>query len=257
MPLSVQDLSIHFGDTCVLNQVSFELPSWGMIFLLGPNGAGKSTLLKALCGLIPAGTGSVRLDGISLEQIPISQRARNISYLPQKVEAGDMTVTEYAVLGAAPRLKWTQIPDKSHYRRVKGILDQLEIGHLAERKLAQISGGECQLAALAQLLMQDTPVMLLDEPTANLDMKRQRDFLKVLYKLVREQKKCAVITVHDPNLALSYGDEILLLRDHSVMSLPYHCHLGEQLLEQLRPIYGQELALSSEGCLYWKGERRL
>lgn len=161
------------------------------------------------------------------------------------------------MLGAAPYLKWGEVPGETYQNKARNALEILGILHLADRPLDQMSGGERQLAALARAMVQNAPLLLLDEPTASLDVKRQQNFLKTLQKAVLSGGKCALLSVHDPNLALTYGDGVLILRDGETEFLPASQNLGENLCQRLKPLYGENFTLSADGYFYWKTERRL
>ena len=257
MSLSVQNLSVSLNRRKILQNVTFTLPETGLFFLLGPNGAGKSTLIRAICGLIPSDFGEITWNSRSLTRLSPRERARQISYLPQDIRPTDMTAEEYATLGAASRLKWGEVPGEAHRKLARSSLETLGIPHLANRPMDRLSGGERQLAALAQALVQNAPLLLLDEPTASLDVKRQQDFLQSLQNLVRREQKAALLSVHDPNLAFSYGDGALVLVEGQTIYVPASPDFGEALCQTLKPLYGEHFTLSSDGYFYWKHERRL
>lgn len=257
MGLQAEDLSVSLGGKNILRKVSFALPEQGIFFLLGPNGAGKSTLLRAICGFVPADSGKICWDGRNISQLRPQEVAKQIGYLPQNIQPVEMTAEEFAMLGAAPFLKWGEVPGKSHRKSALEAMELLGISHLTGYQLDQISGGERQLAALARLIVQNTSLLLLDEPTASLDVKRQQDFLKTLQRVVLSEGKCALLSVHDPNLALTYGDGVLILQDGETEFFPASPNLGETLCQQLKPLYGENFTLSADGYFYWKTERRL
>lgn len=257
MGLTVQNLSISLTGKNILRKVRFALPETGIFFLLGPNGAGKSTLLRAICGLIPADSGEILWNGQSLSRLSPKETAKQIAYLPQNIQSVEMTAEEFSMLGAAPYLKWGEVPGENYRKIARNALETFGILHLADRPLDQMSGGERQLAALARAMVQNAPLLLLDEPTASLDVKRQQDFLKTLQKAVIAGEKCALLSVHDPNLALTYGDGVLILQDGKTEFLPASQNLGEILCQQLKPLYGENFTLSADGYFYWKTERRL
>ncbi|MGI5893946.1 MAG: ABC transporter ATP-binding protein [Candidatus Merdivicinus sp.] len=257
MGLSVENLSVSLTGKIILRNVSFSLPETGLFFLLGPNGSGKSTLLRALCGLVPAQKGTISWKNQSILGLLPRELSKQIGYLPQNIQSVEMTAEEFAMLGAAPYLKWGEVPGETYRNSARNALETLGISHLAERPMDQMSGGERQMAALARAMVQNASLLLLDEPTASLDVKRQQDFLKILQKAVIAGGKCALLSVHDPNLALTYGDGVLILRDGETKFLPASQNLGETLCQQLKPLYGENFTLSADGYFYWKTERRL
>lgn len=253
MKIQVNDLSVGFHKTDILEDVSFEISKGGIWFLLGPNGSGKSTLIKALGGYVTPKKGEILYDGVSLKNIPIKKRAKIIAYMPQKFYAQSMTVEDFVTLGATPYLSPFQQPKSCHREKAKRYIEEMGISHLSQRSTEEISGGELQLACLAKTFTQDTPYILLDEPTSGLDVKRQQEFMKRVKLISKGQEnKLIILSVHDPNLALQYGDGILLIKDKKVDIIAKTDKFAESLLEKLIPVYGKDLNLSCEGFLYWK-----
>ena len=238
MKIQVKDLTAGFHKNPILENVSFEISKGGIWFLLGPNGSGKSTLIKTLGGYITPEKGDILYDDISIKNIFYSQ---------------SMTVEDFVTMGATPYLSPFQQPQKSHREKAKKYIEEMGISHLSQRSTEEISGGELQLACLAKTFTQETDYILLDEPTSGLDVKRQQDFMKKVKALSKEnQNKLIILSVHDPNLALQYGDGILLIKDKKVDIIPKTDEFAKSLLKKLIPVYGNDLNLSEEGFLYWK-----
>lgn len=253
MKIQVKDLTVVFHKDPILENVSFEISKSGIWFLLGPNGSGKSTLIKALGGYITPEKGEIFYDNILLKNIPIKKRAKIIAYMPQKFYSQSMTVEDFVTMGSVPYLLPFQQPGKSHREKAKKYIEEMGISHLSQRNTDEISGGELQLACLAKTFTQETDCILLDEPTSGLDVKRQQDFLKKVKALSKEQRnRLIILSVHDPNLALQYGDGILLIKDKKVDIIPKTDEFAKSLLNSLIPVYGSDLNLSEEGFLYWK-----
>lgn len=253
MKIQVKDLTAGFHKNPILENVSFEISKGGIWFLLGPNGSGKSTLIKTLGGYITPEKGDILYDDIPIKNIPIKKRAKIIAYMPQKFYSQSMTVEDFVTMGATPYLSPFQQPQKSHREKAKKYIDEMGISHLSQRSTEEISGGELQLACLAKTFTQETDYILLDEPTSGLDVKRQQNFMKKVKALSKDnQNKLIILSVHDPNLALQYGDGILLIKDKKVDIIPKTDKFAKSLLKKLIPVYGNDLNLSEEGFLYWK-----
>lgn len=253
MKLQVKNLTVGFHKTVILENLSFEIEKSGIWFLLGPNGSGKSTLIKTLGGYIAPLTGEVFYDGIPLKKMPVKKRAEIISYMPQQILAQPMTVEDFVTLGTAPHLSFFGQPKDCHREKARKYIEAMGISRLTYKNTDEISGGELQLACLAKTFTQETDYILLDEPASGLDVKRQQDFLKKVRSLSGEKyKKLIILSVHDPNLALQYGDGILLIKEKKVDIIAKTDNFAETLLEKLIPVYGKDLNLSREGFLYWK-----
>lgn len=205
MELRGVHLTVSLSGRKVLDDVSISLSQPGITALLGLNGAGKTTLMRTLAGLFSAEGGAVYLDGTAIEKLSPRQRARQVGYLPQSPAHGAMTVEEYVLLGAAPCLNWGALPRAKWEARAQRAMERLGIDGLAHRSMAAISGGESRRAALAQALVAGPVVLLLDEPAAGLDLPRQHEFFDLLAHLLAREGHSALISAHDPNLALSYG----------------------------------------------------
>ena len=256
MSLEGRGLSAVLAGRRLWSQASLALRPGELCFLLGLNGAGKTTLLKVLAGLLPPQEGTVLLDGKDLSGFTSRQRAREVSYLSQLPPRWEMTVEEYALLGAAPYLRWGQVPGRAFQQRAREVLRMLDLEEVARRPIDRLSGGERQRAALAQCLVTDGTYLLLDEPTASLDVRRQHEFLQLLAALVKKGKKGALVSVHDPNLALGYGGRVGVLSGERLLLLERRPGWERELEGLLRPDYGSALCWSEQGYFYWKTEGR-
>lgn len=223
--ITVHGLRFSYGSHYVLNDVNFEVKRGELVFILGPNGAGKSTLLKCMAGILKY-EGSVRIQGRELKDISKEEISRIIGYIPQSVKVAPITVFETVLTGRKPYFSWR--PSSKDISAVWRVLESLGIRHLSFRSLYELSGGELQLAMIARALAQEPKVLLLDEPTSNLDLKNQALVLKKIKEIiVKGIVLAAVISTHDVNLAASYADRILLLKDG-------HVHLFGSPKEVLR-----------------------
>lgn len=195
-----------------LHQVSAEIAPGRLTAVIGPNGCGKSTLIKCMAGLLPVSAGAVRLNGRELCAFSEKERARLISYMPQSRIAPDVSVRQLAAHGRYPHLKWGQSLSREDHEIIDRALDRAGMLPYANRLVSRLSGGERQRAYLAMMLAQQTPVMLLDEPTTYLDLSGQFSLMELLRGLSREGRS-AVAVLHDLSLALEYADHILLMQD--------------------------------------------
>ncbi len=199
------------GNTEVLHGVSLSIPSGRWTSVVGPNGAGKSTLLKVLAGLL-AHSGTVSLLGTPLASLPGRQRAQSLAWLGQnESSADDLTVYDVAMLGRLPHQPWLSAPSAADRVAVEQALRATQAWDWRERWLGQLSGGERQRVLLARALAVQAPVLLMDEPLANLDPPHQTDWILLVRELVH-QGHTVVSVLHEVSVALQ-SDELLVLAD--------------------------------------------
>lgn len=200
----------------VLDDVSFDIQKSSCIAVLGNNGAGKSTLLKCIDKICPVKKGIVIVDGKNIFSMSGTDMARNIAYVPQKNGASIMTVFDAILLGRKPYIKWSETANDKEI--VSSIIRQMGLEDFALRNVAELSGGEAQKVMLARALAQEPKLLLLDEPTSNLDPRNQHDVLKTVKIIAGEHNICVAIIIHDLNLAIRYCDRFLFLKDSRIYS---------------------------------------
>jgi len=207
--LQGQGISVRFGATEVLHDVSVSLPRGRWTSIVGPNGAGKSTLLKALAGLLPH-AGEVQLLGLPLQARRARERARQLAWLGQNEHgADDLTAYDVAMLGRLPHQPWLAPPGTADHAAVEQALRATQAWDWRERPLGQLSGGERQRVLLARALAVQAEVLLMDEPLANLDPPHQVDWLLLVRELVKAGKT-VVSVLHELSLALQ-ADELVVM----------------------------------------------
>jgi iron complex transport system ATP-binding protein len=216
--LSARGVSAGYRDRRVLEGVSLEVREGELWAILGPNGAGKSTFLRTVLGLHPRLEGAVELAGRAIEAYSPQDRARFAAWVPQdfEPEAG-FSGLELVLMGRAPHLSRFGLPSAADVDRARACLDELGIAHLAGRSSQAMSGGERRLLLLARALAQEPKLLLLDEPTAFLDLRHQVDALtRVRARLGGGLGAVAVL--HDLNLAAAFADRVMLLREGKVLA---------------------------------------
>ena len=210
--LRIENLSVPYGSRHVLDNVSLEVNSGEVLALIGPNGAGKSTLVRAVSGVVPAQSGKVRTNGDDLLSMPPMQRARFLSVVPQVVYMPPaFTVWETVLMGRTPYLNFLGQVSVKDEEIVRTALQKVDALELAERRVGELSGGEQQRVLLARALAQSTPILLLDEPTTNLDLHYQISFMEIVRALAHADGLAILIALHDLNLAARYADRVALL----------------------------------------------
>ena len=226
----------------VLKNINFIAEKGKITTVLGPNGSGKSTLFKCICGLWKYYRGEVKVDEKSVERLSYSERAKLFSIVPQEHEPPfPYKVFDVVLMGRASYVSLFSAPGKKDYRRAEEALELVGINHLRDIPYTQISGGERQLVLIARALAQDSPVMLLDEPTSHLDFRNQIKVLKKVKEIAKEKGLAVVLTLHDPNLALFFSDKVVMLKQGEVM-----CNgtPGEVINERnLKKVYGIEVVV--------------
>ncbi|TDB92148.1 ABC transporter ATP-binding protein [Actinomadura sp. 7K534] len=211
MTVLVRGLDVALGGRPVLNGVSLDVPAGSWTAVIGPNGAGKSTLLRAVLGLVPS-EGEVTVAGVDLGKLKPRQRARMIAYTPQSPNLPvGMTVFDYTLLGRSPYIPHLGREGARDRAVTAEVLDRLDLTAFAARRLGHLSGGERQRVVLARALAQQTPVLLLDEPTAALDIGHQQQVMELIDRLRLSDELTVVTTIHDLTLAGQYADRLVLI----------------------------------------------
>ena len=208
--ISSRNLNYSVGGKSLLREISFSVEKGAWVSLIGPNGAGKTTLLRCLLGSIQ-GQGEIILNGASLKSYSSKERARFISYVPQKLDV----VFSFSVLEF---LKMSQFAFSSANKMaaVEEALHLFKLSDFASAQLTTLSGGELQRVLLACCSVQDTPIMLLDEPTAFLDPWHEQEFYLLLEQLQKEKEKTIIMVTHDINRALLHTTHTLMLENGSI-----------------------------------------
>ena len=236
--LDAQHLTYEYRDFA-LRDVSVTVPRASLTGLLGPNGCGKTTLLKLLSGVIAPARGSITLDGRPLADMSRRAVAQRVAIVPQETHpAFDYTVMEMVLMGRHPHLGPFQLEGPADLAIARDALAATGTVHLADRSYMTLSGGEKQRVVIAGALAQSPDVLLLDEPTASLDLGYQLEVAALLATLNRERAVTMVLATHDLNLAASLCDTLVLLRDGRLLaSGPTDDVLTAPMVQQL---YGVE-----------------
>lgn len=205
----------------VLDCIQSVIPAGQIVGILGPNGSGKSTFLKLLAGLLKPRKGVISLFGDSLEQLSAREVAKRVAFVPQEtLQVFPFTIAEMVLMGRSPHhggwggWHWE---DREDREIATAAMQELDVQHLGNRFVTDVSGGERQRAVIARALAQQPQVLLLDEPTAFLDLHHQLDIAKILRRLNRERGLTVVLVSHDVNLVSQYCDTILLLHQGRII----------------------------------------
>jgi ABC-type cobalamin/Fe3+-siderophores transport systems, ATPase components len=215
--IRVDSLGFSYGeDRKVLERVAFDAGSGECIAVLGNNGAGKSTLIKCLNRILKPKGGTVLIDGEDISSLKQVEIARMVAYVAQRSSTDRLTVFDSVLLGRKPHIDFE--PTDEDLSIVSSVLEKLGLDDLSLRYVDELSGGEAQKVMLARAIAQRPKVLLLDEPTSNLDLRNQYEVLDIILSIVKEKKVSAVIVMHDLNLALRYCDRFLFIKDRSIFA---------------------------------------
>ena len=209
--LKIHNLSASYREHRVLHDVSFDVNNGEVLALIGPNGAGKSTILRAASGVI-ASTGNIRTNGDDFHKLTPIQRARYIAVVPQAISLPPaFTVWETVLMGRTPYLGFLGHASSLDDELARNALSRVNALALSDRRVGELSGGEAQRVLLARALCQSTPILLLDEPTAHLDLQYQVSLLELIRELAHKENLAVLVALHDLNLAAHFADRVALL----------------------------------------------
>jgi len=220
--LKASDISIGYsnkkGNTLISENIHLTLEKGKLISLIGANGIGKSTLLRTITGIQKTLSGMVLLNGQNIHKLDSLTLAQNLSVvLTEKLPPSNLTVFELIALGRQPYTNWIGKLTKSDIAKVNEAMELTKISHLAAKKHYEISDGQLQKVLIARALAQDTPLIILDEPTTHLDLLHKVALFKLLKKLTQETQKCILFSTHDIDMAIQLSDEMIIMTPETVV----------------------------------------
>ncbi|MBS7605323.1 MAG: ABC transporter ATP-binding protein [Candidatus Bathyarchaeia archaeon] len=227
--------------TDVLKGMSLTIPEGKVTAILGPNGSGKSTLFKVLIKVLSPYEGDIYVGGNDLRDLDIDALSKIISWVPQEEDLlFPYTVLEYVLLGRTPHLGFFNMPSRKDMEIVHEVLMQLRLSGIVHRKIPTLSGGEKKLVSIARALVQETDIIILDEPTAHLDMGNKARVLGII-KGMAESGKTIIFSTHDPNEAFLIANNVAIVNDGKLISEgPPGTVITEELLEK---VYGVKVTV--------------
>lgn len=253
--LSVNTLSAGYGKQNIIKEISFQLDEHCLMGILGANGSGKTTLLKSVCGILPH-EGCCTLDNTVLETISSRQISKLVSYIPQRSGISvDISALDVVLMGFNPQLGLLEHPSVSMRTAAVQALAQVGLSGKEETNYLHLSEGQKQLCILARTLVTNSKLLLLDEPESALDFRFRHQMLSLLSNWVASESRSAIVTLHDPALALNFCDKLLLLADGGVLGVmePKTDSLDD-MEQPLQVIYGP---VSLQRCHNRKGESQI
>jgi len=242
MNITVQGVTFSYRSTPSLSDVSLELQESEILGMIGPNSSGKTTLLKCINKILEPKQGTILLDSQEVKKMRRLEVAKYIGYVPQSSVSNTnaLPVFEIVLMGRRPHIAWQS--GEKDTMKVWAALKLLGIEHLAMRDFYELSGGEQQRVLIARSLAQEAKVLLLDEPTSNLDIKHQLEVMNLTRNLVRKGNLAAAVAIHDLNLAARYCDKIVMLKEGKVFAA------GDARTvlspETIRTVYGVEVVIN-------------
>ena len=231
--LNIEHISFSYHKSHqVLDDVSFSINEGECVILLGPNGVGKSTLISLIIGANKIQEGNISFDNKALKELNAIEKANSVSYVPQLIEGNALTVKDTLLLGRLPFYKI--YPNKNDYSKVEEALSKFNLKAIEDKQTNEISGGERQKASIARGFLQESKLVIFDEPTSNLDIKAKSEILS----LIKQEKhnKSFLISMHDINEALAIGDRFIFLKDGKVKYNVNYDEITESLLTDIYSI---------------------
>lgn len=233
----------------ILKEIDFDAYAGKMTTVLGPNGSGKTTLFKCIAGLWKPQKGAILFDGKDISGLSHKERAKIFAVVPQEHDPPfPYSVLDAVLMGRVSHVSMFSSPSKHDYLKAQEAIDTVGINHLKERPYTKISGGEKQLVLIARALAQESPVLLLDEPTSHLDFRHQVAVLKKVKEITRKKGLITLMTLHDPNLAMIFSDKVVMINDGHVVSNG----LPQEVItkENLKSVYGIDVSVVN-----WNGTK--
>jgi iron complex transport system ATP-binding protein len=237
MQITIDGLQFSYTSTPILDNVNADLSGHKLVSILGPNGVGKSTLIHCINKILTPKGGTVMIDGKDVKEITIKEMSKIVGYVPYSAnDSFPLSVVDTVMMGRHPHSKWGSLD--SDLRIVYETLEMLGISHLAMRSFNELSAGQHQKVMLARGLAQEPRILLLDEPTSNLDVRHQLEVTKLLRKMAEEKDILVIMISHDINIAAKYSDEILMMHQGSIFATGTPKEVITE--ENLKAVYGVE-----------------
>jgi len=237
--IKIENLSFNYvGETKkILDDITINIPNGDITTILGLNGSGKTTLIKLMVNILKPSSGSIYVDGENLRDMTIKERSKVIAYVPQLVkEDHDFLVLDYLTFSIVNQLEGFSSPTREHEEKIVEITRRFNIEHLVKKKLNNISGGERQIISICSAFIQESPIIILDEPMSALDLKNQSIVIKILKEWNSNKDKTFILSTHNPNHALSLGGNTIVLHNQKIIANGKSREIVT--IETLKPVYG-------------------
>ena len=240
--LKVKEVEFSYASVLVLKDICLELAASEMLGVVGPNGAGKSTLLRCIDRILSPQKGCILLDGEDIKKMSRMELAKKMGYIPQSsAQVFPATVFDTVLMGRRPHLGWKSSEEDTE--KVLETLQLLDIEDLAMRDINELSGGQQQKVFIARALTQEPEVLLLDEPTSNLDIRHQLEVMDIIKSIVREKGIAAIMAIHDLNLASRYAGRIIMMNGGKIFAAGNPASVLTP--ENIKHVYGVEVKVNN------------
>lgn len=243
MKLKIQGLDFRYNSKLVLKDITLEVGEEEILTLLGPNGSGKTTLLRCIMRILNPDKGYILINGRQISKIKRRELAKRMACVPQsEPDNFPTTVFDAILIGRRPYLNWN--PSIKDFKIVSEVLHLLELEEFVLRDLNELSGGEKQKVLIARAIVQEPEIMLLDEPTSNLDLRHQLEVLEIIKYLVKKRTISVIMAMHDLNLASKYSDKLVMLKNGKIFSTG----TPKQVItpENIKSVYGVEATVYNQ-----------
>lgn len=242
--LNVSNLSFGYWEQNVLQNIEFEVEAASINVFLGLNGSGKTTLIKLITGVISSPKNTVFIDNEDTTLMPVSELSKKISYVPQSIsDDNDFLVRDYLTFGRMNRIKFYSIPKDEDFQKAISVAKELQIQHLLNRKMNELSGGQRQLVVIARAVVQDADIILMDEPTSSIDYQYIDLFIHYL-QVLKKRDKTIIFSCHNPSIPMLLNANVFVLENGK---LKYNGNARTILTqEKLQSIYGCEFVSTNE-----------
>jgi iron complex transport system ATP-binding protein len=231
MLMTIDDLSFSYKNGKILDGVSFSVGEHECVSILGPNGAGKTTLLRCMNRILTPQRGEIFIKDRNIREYSRREIAHEIGYVPQRFEAGGLTIFDMVLLGRKPYISFAT--GEEDLKIVTGLLEKMDLQRLSLKYTHQVSGGELQKAVIARALVQEPGVLIMDEPVSSLDLKNSHEILTLLGDIIRDHHVSVVMSVHDINIALRYSHRLIFLKEGRVFASVTPCEVTPEIIEEV------------------------
>ena len=244
MKLKVNNIEFAYNSIPVLENISMELNCSEVLGIVGPNGTGKSTLIRCIDHILNPKRGSIFLDEQDISKMTRMEIARKIGYVPQSIEGVfPASVIDTVLMGRRPYLGWKSSKEDLDY--VLEVLELLGMMEFSMRDINEISGGQQQKVLIARALAQKADILLLDEPTSNLDIRHQLEVMEIMKNIVKNKGISAIMALHDLNLASRYADRIIMMKEGKIFAAGNPASV--LTVENIKQVYGVRALVTDNG----------
>ena len=242
--VSICNLTLHKSNSIILNNINLDIESGCLTSIIGPTGTGKTSLLRSIMKFEKISSENILIFGETIANLKLSEIARKIAFIHQdSVLPGGLLVKDYVLFGRYPYLGFFENTNVQDYTIVENALNQVNCYKFYNRELITLSGGEQQLVIIARAIAQQTPIIILDEPTANLDFGLSAKLMSILQHLAHDEQKTIIIATHDINNAIKFSDKLVLLKKVKIIAHGNTEHAINN--SNIRDLYGSNVKLTT------------